>query len=54
MNHHGQHTNQGLQLRRSKNEDSTDTTYCMRDGDPWAAKQHHWKSEAKGHQLNPG
>ena len=23
--------------------------------DPWTAKQHHWKSEAKeGHQLTPG
>ena len=34
-------------LCRNKNEDSTDTTYCVIDGDPWSAKQHHWKSEVK-------
>ena len=27
----------------------------MTDGDPWSAKQHNWKSEAKeDHQLSPG
>ena len=33
--------------------DSTDTC-CTRDGDPWSAKQHHWKFEAKDHQLSSG
>ena len=28
-------------------EDSTDTMFCMTVGDPWIAKEHHWKSEAK-------
>ena len=40
--------------RRCKDEESTDTTCCVRDGDPWSAKQHSWKSEAKeDHQLSP-
>ena len=43
------------QRQRSKDEDSTDTMCCVTDGDPWSAKQHHWKSQAKeDHQLSPG
>ena len=39
---------------RSKDEDSTDTTFCVTDGDPWSAKQPYWKSKAKeDHQLSP-
>ena len=40
---------------RSKDEDSTDASCCVKDGDPWSAKQHHCKSDAKeDHQLSPG
>ena len=53
MNHHGKQINHVLILRSSEDEESTDTACCMADGDPWSAKQHHWKSEAKDHQLSP-
>ena len=40
---------------KKQDEISTDITCCMTVGDPWSAKQHHGKSEAKeGHQLSPG
>ena len=55
MNHHDKQINHVLILLRSKDEDSTDTTCCVTDGDPWSAKQHSWKSEVKeDHQLRPG
>ena len=35
--------------------DSTDAVCGVTDGDPWSAKHHSWKSEAKeDHQLSPG
>ena len=39
MNHHGKHINHVSILQRSKDEDSTDTTCCLTDGDPWSVKQ---------------
>ena len=42
-------------LRNFDTKDSTETTCCVTDGDPWSAKQHHWKYEAnEDHQLSPG
>ena len=38
---------------KSKDEDSTATTYCVTVGDHWTAKQHHWKSEAKRSLVEP-
>ena len=32
---------------------ATDTMCCVTVGDPWTSKHHHWKSEAKDHQLSP-
>ena len=47
MNYHSKQINQISTPRRRKEEDSTDTKRCVTGGDPWTAKQHHWKSEAK-------
>ena len=47
MNHHDKQINHVLILGRSKDDDSTDTMCCVTYGDPWSAKQHSWKSEAK-------
>ena len=55
MNRHGNYINHVSILRRSKDEDSTDPTCCMTDGDPWSVKPHNWKSGAKHDlQFGPG
>ena len=32
-------------MKKQEDEDSTDTTCCVIDVDPWTAKQHHWPFE---------
>ena len=46
MNHQrdGKKISHVLKIRRSKGEDSTDTTCRMTDGDRWSSKQQQWKS----------
>ena len=40
---------------KKQDKDLTYTTCCMTGEDPWSAKQHHWKSEAKkDRQLSSG
>ena len=47
---HQSHFNTMKKQRRGLNRYNV-----LTDGDPWSAKQHHWKSEAKkDHQLSPG
>ena len=50
MYHHSKRINHVLILRRSRDKNSTDTTCCVTDGDPWSAKL---EIEAKeDHQLS--
>ena len=48
MNHNGKQINHIQNYEEAKMR-----THCMTDGDPWTAKQHHWKSEAKDDSLAP-
>ena len=42
-------------MKEAKTKTARDTTCCETIGDPWTAKQHHWKDEAKeDHRLSPG
>ena len=44
-----------INAMKNQRQGLKDTACCVTDRDPWSAKQHHWKSEAKeDHQLSPG